>query len=270
MGSTLVPDLQRRGYTVVPLARNGDLGCLEGFDAVFHLAGESIAAGWWTEEKKERILASRCQRTAALARALCQLAHPPRLFACASGIGFYGSRGEELLTEQSCQGKGFLADVCQQWEEAALCCRLKGIRVVRLRFAPILSCRGGMLKGLLLPFRLGLGGTIGSGEQIVSWVSLQDAISALCHILVSESLEGPINIAVPEPVPQRIFARQLAQALHRPCVVRLPAALVRLLWGQKGEELLLSSCRAYPQKLIESGFCFAHRTLEAFFRQQFP
>ncbi len=239
---------------------------LEGADAVVHLAGENIASGRWTARRKERILQSRTGSTSLLARTLAGLHHKPRVLACASAIGIYGDRGDELLSEKSEPGTTFLARVCQQWEAAAQVAADAGIRLVHLRFGMVLSTEGGALPKMLTPFRLGLGGPIGNGRQFMSWVAIDDVVGAIEHVLDHDAVRGPVNIVAPQPVTNREFATVLGRVLRRPAVLPLPAPVVRLLMGEMADELLLASARVVPARLEQSGYTFRYDRLEAALR----
>jgi uncharacterized protein (TIGR01777 family) len=280
IGSALSARLSSQGHEVVGLARSprpGEIGWdpkagrlnaaeLEGFDAVVHLAGESIASGRWTAAKKAEILDSRVRGTRLLAATLATSERKPGALVVASAIGCYGHRPGEELTEDSPPGDGFLAEVCRQWESAADPAREAGIRTLHSRFGIVLSSAGGALKPLLTVTRLGLGGPVGSGRQIWSWVALGDVAGALAHMLATESLSGPVNVVAPHPVPQRQFAGALGRALQRPAVVPLPAFAARLVLGQMAGELLLSSQNVKPGKLLASGYRFDFPELEAALR----
>lgn len=233
---------------------------LEGFDAVIHLAGESIASGRWTAARKRRIRDSRVLGTRLLAQALCSLSRPPKTFLCASAIGFYGNRGEELLNEESQPGTGFLAEVTRDWEQAAMIAS-SATRVVLSRFGVILSPTGGALRKMLLPFKLGLGGKLGRGDQFMSWIAIDDVVGAIEHLLRTESLHGPINFVSPQPLTNLEFTRTLGAALHRPTFV-VPELLVRLAFGEMAEETLLASARVMPLRLLESSYQFRHPDLK--------
>ncbi len=235
---------------------------LENLDAVVHLAGESIASGRWTTSRKARIRDSRVQGTALLAQTLANCQNPPRTLVCASAIGFYGDCGDEIVDEDSPQGDGFLAQVTADWESAAQSARDAGIRVVHLRFGLVLSPSGGALAAMLAPFRLGLGGPIGSGRQYLSWVTLNDVVRAIDHVLVDEQIQGPLNVVSPNPVRQRTFARILGKILRRPAILPLPGWVVRLLLGEMGRELLLASTRVEPKVLSASDYSFEQSDLE--------
>jgi len=270
IGSALLPALKASGYDVVCLGRgqSGDsrIGwdparplapeLVSGFDAVIHVAGESIASRW-TESKKKAIRDSRVLGTRHLAEALAWTASPPRVLISASAIGFYGDRDDEILREDSASGgSGFLPEVCREWEAAAGPAVQAGIRTAFLRTGIVLSADGGALKQMLPPFRMGLGGKIGSGRQWMSWIDLHDEIGAIRHILTNESLRGPVNSVSPHPVSNAEFTKTLASVLSRPAIFPMPAFAARLVFGQMGDELLLESQRVEPAKLLASSFVF--------------
>ena len=229
---------------------------MEGLDAVVHLAGENIAQGRWTRRKKERILNSRVQGTSNLIQSLSGLERPPKTFLCSSAIGIYGDRGNELLDEGSTTGVGFLAEVCRQWEEAANQAAVLGMRVAIARTGVVLSPAGGALAKMMPAFRLGAGGKIGSGEQFMSWISIDDAAGALIHILKRPELEGPVNLVSPNAVTNREFTQVLAGVLRRPAFMPMPALGAKALFGQMAEEALLASTCVAPTQLDTSGYCF--------------
>jgi len=279
VGSALVPFLSARGYAVIRLVRSEvppggaaarwdpeagtlDPAALEGLDAVVHLAGEDIAGGSWTAAKKARIRGSRVEGTALLARTLASLDRPPAALACASAIGYYGDRGDEALTEESAPGSGFLASVCREWEAAATPAAEAGVRVLHLRFGVVLSPRGGALAKMLGPFRMGMGGPIGSGRQYVSWIAMDDVLEAINHLLSNPTLHGPVNVASPKPVTQLEFARTLGRVLGRPTVLAVPAFGMRLMFGEMANEVLLASQRLEPARLLSSGYEFRYPDLE--------
>ena len=286
LGSALVSSLEAGGHGVVPLVRreprpgedvlrwdpaSGAIsppGPAIG-DAVVHLAGESIAGGRWTLAKKQRIRESRVGATRRLIETLTRLAKPPAVLVCASAIGYYGSRGGEVLSEESGPGVGFLADVGREWEAASAAAILRGIRVVTLRLGIVLSPAGGALAKMLMPFRLGLGGVIGGGAQWMSWIALDDAIGALRHALATDALRGPVNAVAPTPVTNAEFTRTLGRVLGRPTFVPMPAFAARLALGEMADELLLSSQRVMPVRLQATGFTFRYPTLEVALRHQF-
>ncbi len=275
VGSALVPALESAGHSVVRLVRRDPAaneirwdpaggiaaGALEGFDAAVHLAGESIA-GRWTAAKKARIRDSRVQGTRTLAAALAGAAQRPKVMVCASAIGIYGDRGDEVLREESAPGSDFLAEVSQQWEAATEPAARAGMRVVSLRFGVVLSRRGGALAQMLPPFRMGAGGRIGSGRQWMSWITLDDVVGVIQHALATDSLRGPVNTVAPTPVTNAEFTRALGEALHRPTIFPLPAFMVRLMFGEMGDALLLGSQRVDCGKLQASDFRFRHPELQ--------
>jgi uncharacterized protein (TIGR01777 family) len=242
-----------------PQARTIDAQSLAGVGAIVHLAGYNLGSRW-TESRKRRILESRTLGTRLLAETAARLEPRPSVIVCASAVGFYGDRADEELTETSSRGDGFLADVVEAWEAAAQPARDAGIRVVHLRQGLVLSRRGGALQRLLLPFRLGLGGRVGSGDQWWSWVAIDDVMGAYLHAL-EHPLSGAVNMVSPEPVRNREFVELLGRVLHRPTLAPFPSFAVRLLLGEMGEELLLSSQRALPVALEASGYEIRHRTL---------
>ena len=236
---------------------------LRDIDVVVHLAGESIASSRWTKERKQRILESRTHGTALMARAIARCSRPPIAFLCASAIGFYGPRDSEPVDEMSGVGEGFLAEVVSAWEDAAQAARVAGVRTVHLRLGVVLSASGGALKEMLLPFRCGLGGPIGNGKQGFSWVSLDDVLGAVLFAARHESLAGAVNVVAPTACSQREFARALGHALHRPSFAPLPAVIVRMIFGEMGQRLLLDGAFVRPRVLQRDGFCFTHASLAA-------
>jgi uncharacterized protein len=229
---------------------------VSGFDAVIHLAGESIASRW-TPSKKKAIRDSRVLGTRNLAEALARAPSPPRVLISASAIGYYGDRGDEVLREDSPSGSnGFLPEVCSEWESAAQPAINAGIRTAHLRTGIVLSAAGGALKQMLPPFRMGLGGRIGNGHQWMSWIDLHDELGAIRHILTNDSLRGPVNVVSPHPVTNAEFTRTLASVLTRPAIFPMPAFAARLVFGQMGKELLLGSQRVEPAKLVANGYVF--------------
>ncbi len=239
-----------------------DLGMLEGLDAVVHLAGANISAHRWTPEYKKVILDSRTHPTEALALTLAKLRTPPKVLLTASATGFYGSRGDEVLTEASGIGSGFLPQVCQAWESAAAPASAAGIRVAHLRFGVVLTPFGGALKQMLPLFRAGVGGRLGNGRAWLSWITLDDLLAAVLHCAEQEELSGPVNVIAPNPVRNAEFTRALGAALKRPAILPAPAFALRMAFGQMADEALLASCRAVPEKLEKSGFQFRHPGIE--------
>jgi hypothetical protein len=229
--------------------------------AVVHLAGENIADGRWSKKKKDRILNSRVHGTKFLAAYFAGTDFKPELIISASAVGFYGEHGTEIIDESFASGSGFLAGVCQQWENSANIAEEAGIRVVNARFGAVLSSSGGALKKMLLPFKMGLGGIIGSGEQYFSWVSIDDAVRIIQHIIADDSIRGPVNFAAPNAVSNREFTKTLGRVLRRPTIFPLPAVVARLAFGEMADELLLTPIRVYPKKIVESGYKFLHPEL---------
>jgi len=250
------PDPAAREVFWKPADGKIDPAGMEGYDGVVHLAGENIASGRWDELTRRRIRGSRVKGTRLVAETLGRLQSPPRVLVCASGSGYYGSRGNEVLTEESPPGKGFLPDVCREWEGAADPAREAGIRVVHTRFGMVLSTKGGALPKMLPPFKLGIAGKIGPGDQYVPWIAIHDAVGLLVHALTTDSLSGPVNATSPNPVTNSEFTSALGDVLHRPTFAMLPSFAARLLFGEMADEILLASCRAVPQRLIESGYRF--------------
>ncbi len=231
-------------------------------DAVIHLAGESIAEGRWNHNKKERILKSRIDGTKLLSEYFSKVEHKPKVFISCSAIGYYGHREDENLTEKSKEGTGFLSNVCQEWEKATAIAVQAEIRVVNIRLGMVLSGDGGALKKMILPFKIGLGGIIGNGKQYISWVTIHDIANAINHIIENQKIEGPVNIVTPNPVTNYDFTKILGKVLHRPTMLPLPALMAKIIFGEMAEELLLSSTKVTPEKLINSGFKFQYPELE--------
>lgn len=272
VGSALMESLETGGHDVARLVRHAPssaneiewspdrysiaLARIEGFDAVVHLAGESIAEGRWNDEKKARIRDSRIKSTQLLSESFAQLLQPPKVFVSASAIGYYGNRGDEILTENSKPGDDFLAGVGVEWEKATKKAIEKGIRVANLRFGVILDAHGGALAKMLPPFRMGIGGRIGDGKQWMSWVALDDVVSIIEFVLLNDSLSGPFNVVAPNPVRNAEFTRALGKALSRPAFLPVPAFGARLAFGEMADALLLSSQRVEPARLKEAGYQF--------------
>jgi len=234
-----------------------DTASLSGFDAVVHLAGESIV-GRWSEEKKKAIRASRVDGTTLLSEALAEVDEAPNVLICASAIGYYGNRGDEILDENSAPGDLFLSEVCVEWEKAADPARDAGIRVAHARFGVILSPDGGALAQMLLPFKLGVGGRIGDGEQWMSWIDLYDVVHAIDHIVRCDEMSGPVNVVAPNPVRNRQFTHAMGDVLGRPTIFPLPGFAARLLFGEMADELLLASTCVQPEKLRKHDFNFEY------------
>jgi uncharacterized protein len=275
IGKALLPALKAQGSTVVRLTRGKPSGpseiqwdphqplspeAISGIDAVVHLAGETIA-GRWTEEKKWRIRESRVQGTKNLAESIANATQRPGAFVCASAIGYYGNRGDEVLREDSAAGSDFLSDVCREWEAAASPAAHVGVLTSHTRFGLVLSRNGGALPQMLTPFRLGVGGRIGNGKQWWSWVDIQDLAGAIVHVLKS-GLSGPVNVVSPNPVTNAEFTKTLGSVLSRPTIFPVPAFAARLAFGQMADELLLASQKVEPASLLKSGYQFKFAELE--------
>ena len=242
---------------------NGEINLagVRDISAVVHLAGDNLGEGRWNDRKKNSILNSRVKGTKLLSEYFAATEHKPIVILSASAVGYYGNRGEERVDEASKPGKGFLTDVCRQWEDATASAVDAGIRVVNLRLGVILSAEGGALKKMLLPFRIGLGGVIGSGKQYMSWVSIDDVTGMIQHIIANEAVRGPVNLVSPNPVSNREFTKTLGQILNRPTIFPMPAFAARIAFGEMADELLLSSTRVIPKKLMDSGYEFRHPEL---------
>jgi len=280
IGSALVPELEAKGHTVTRLSRSrsgantirwdpsaGTIdGDLEGTDAVVHLAGESIAQGRWNPDKKRRILDSRVQGTRLLAEKISALATPPKVMVSMSAVGYYGDRGDEVLTEESAPGADFLTRVCREWEAAAEPARRAGIRVVHPRLGIVLSPQGGALGTTLPIFKLGGGGKIGSGRQWWSWVTLDDVVGSIVHALTDETVEGPVNVGSPNPMTNAEYTKVLGKVLGRPTVLPLPAPAARIMLGEVADALLLASQRMRPARLQATGYAFRYPQLEGALR----
>jgi uncharacterized protein len=277
IGAALLPSLRTSGCSVFRLVRGAAQSpdqiswdpasplppdVVSGFDAVINLAGESIF-GRWNEGKKAKIRNSRISGTSNLATALAEAAVKPRTFISGSAIGYYGNRGDEALREDSPPGTGFLAEVCQQWEEATMPAVQADIRTAHIRTGIVLSPKGGALGAMLMPFKLGLGGKTGDGQQWMSWIDVRDMVGAIHHILKNDLLQGPVNMVAPKPVRNVEFAKTLASVLSRPAILPLPEFAVKTVFGEMGEELLLASQKVEPGKLIASGYPFRFRELRA-------
>jgi uncharacterized protein (TIGR01777 family) len=280
IGAALLPSLRAGGCAVVRLVREAATGgaqndtqipwdpaqpispeTVSGFDAVIHLAGESII-GRWTAVKKEKIRESRIAGTSNLAEALAHASVKPRVFISSSAIGYYGDRGDEILKEESPAGTGFLPEVCREWEVATEAAAEAGIRTVQIRTGIVLSTAGGALAKMLTPFKLGLGGIVGSGRQWMSWIDVRDMVGAIQHIVKTDQLRGPVNLVAPTPVRNAEFTKTLASVLSRPAFFPVPAFVVKLVFGEMGETVLLGSQRVEPRQLVASGYPFQFRDLQ--------
>ena len=279
IGSALADALQRSGDQVVRIGRKPpadvvwnpsgqlDPGALEGIDAVVHLAGETVS-GRWNENRKSRILNSRARGTETVAMALARMKTPPRVLVSASGIGYYGSRGDELLDETSTSGTGFLAEVARQWEAATMPATKAGVRVVHARIGVVLAKHGGALPKMHPAFRLGLGGVLGNGRQWWSWISLRDVVSAIQSLISNPSVSGPVNLVSPNPVTNLDFTKVMAKVLRRPALFPLPEGAVKFFFGEMGVETLLASQKVQPKRLEEMGFRFQFPDLYAALRAE--
>lgn len=280
VGRRLSSFLVSKGHQVIPLTRKKEQGHVywdpsqgifnsadfENFDAIINLAGAPISR-LWTPKVKEEIFQSRCRDSWLLAQILIKLKNPPQVLITASAIGYYGDRKEEILTESSEKGDGFLSDVCAQWERATASVSSRNVRDVHARFGIVLSKEGGMLKKLIPPFRWGFGTVLGDGHQYISWIDREDLIRALYFILQNTTLKGAVNCTSPHPETANAFSKKLANALHRPLLFHIPAFLLRFFLKEMADEMLLSSTRALPEKLKESGFTFDYPKLEDSFKQ---
>lgn len=282
LGSALARRLKSEGTTIQRLRRGTraaapdiawrpeagqiDAASLDGADEVINLAGAPITQRW-SERHKREIVDSRIKATGLLARSIAELRRPPRVFVSGSAIGIYGNRGDEELDESSAPGSDFLARTATAWEEAAEPARVAGVRVVLMRTGIVLSPSGGALGKLLLPYKLGLGGRVGSGSQWMSWIGLEDWVSAAVFILAGE-LAGPVNLVAPNPVPNAEFATTLGRVLSRPALIPVPEAAIDLLFGEMGHATLLASQRVHPRRLIEGGYEFSYPTLEQALRRE--
>ena len=279
VGTALIASLREAGHQVTRLLRT-ETGLppgaicwdpqhaevnpakFEGHDVLINLAGENISTGPWTDEKKKKIRDSRVLGTHMLSELIAQLENPPKLVINASAIGYYGNRGDEILQEGSRPGEGFLADLCRDWEAATEAAEKKGIRVVKMRIGVVLSREGGALARMLTPFKMGLGGVLGSGDQYISWITLDDLVGIIQFVMDNASIHGALNAVSPNPVTNREFTKTLGKVLKRPTILPLPAFAVKLLMGEMGESLLLGSSRVIPNVLMQAGYSFQYADLE--------
>src|ERR1700720_1940042 len=279
IGSAAATALKSDGHNVVHLVRPGkatnpgdvqwdpmratvDVAGLEGIDVVIHLSGAGIADGRWTEERKQLLRTSRIDTPRVLVDSLSRLKQKPRVLIVASAIGYYGSRGDEILTESSTSGTDFLALVCRDWEAEASRAAAMGIRTVMLRFGIILSGKGGAVPRMLTPFKRGLGGRLGNGQQWMSWIAIEDVIGIIPHAIANEQVSGPLNVVAPNPVQNEEFTRLLAAVLHRPAIFPAPAFLLRLALGEMADAVLLGSDRVKPERILAAGYKFRFEILE--------
>jgi uncharacterized protein len=279
IGTATTTALKSDGHNVVHLVRPGktaqagdvqwdpmratvDVAGLEGVDVVIHLSGAGIADGRWTEERKQLLRSSRIDTTRVLVDSLSRLKQKPRLLIVASAIGYYGDRGDEILTESSTTGTDFLALVCRDWEAEASRAAERGIRTVMLRTGVVLSGKGGALPKMLPPFKLGVGGRLGSGQQWMSWIAIEDVVGIIRHTIANERVSGPVNVVAPNPVRNEEFTRLLAGMLHRPAILPAPAFVLRLAMGEMADAVLLSSDRVKPEQILAAGYKFRFEILE--------
>ena len=280
VGTAMIPTLKAKGHEIFRLVRKtpksadeiqwdaekgfseAEQAKLKNFDAVVHLAGDSVASENWSEEKKRKIRESRTVGTRVLVDALRKCANPPKILVSASAEGFYGRRGDEILTEDSAKGEGFLADVCAEWEAEAMRAEDFGARVVTPRIGVVLTKDGGALEKMLTPFKFGVGGTIGSGKQWMSWIALDDLINIFHFALENAELNGAINATAPNPVTNEEFTKTLGKVLSRPTILPIPAFGIKFLFGEMGETLLLEGTRVLPKRLQDAGFEFQFANLE--------
>lgn len=278
IGSELVPYLRKQGHEVIKLVRDRKEGAedeipwdpdaekvnvesLEGFDAGINLSGYNIFSGRWTQARKDKIRRSRVTSTRTLAKAFASLEHPPEVLINASAMGYYGDRGATVVTEEALSGSSFLASVCREWEAATLAAKQRGIRVVYLRTSIVLSPKGGALGKMLPLFKLGLGGVLGSGKQYMSWISIEDYLRSISHLLNKNEIKGPVNISTPNPVTNSEFTKTLGRVLNRPTFLSVPSSVIRFVAGELGDAFL-TGVRMEPQRLEQSGFTFEHPQLE--------
>ncbi len=280
VGTHLIPTLREKGHEIHRLVRKAPRGAdeiewdaqkglrpeeqakLENFDAVVHLAGDNVASESWSAAKKRRIKESRTVGTRVLVEALGRCQTPPQILVSASAIGFYGDRGDEVLTEESPPGEGFFPEVCSEWEREAEKAADFGARVVMPRIGVVLTKDGGALEKMLTPFKFGVGGTIGGGRQYMSWIALADLIRIFHFALEKNDLRGPVNATAPNPSTNEEFTKALGRALNRPTVLPVPEFAVKLMFGEMGQTLLLEGCRVVPRRLLDAGFEFEHADLE--------
>ena len=274
IGKALSKHLKTKGHEITPLSRKEgkfhwnpekeevDLSLLEEKDVIINVSGENISSGRWTANKKERILSSRLNASTLLRQAIKKLNHPPKVFINASAIGFYGSTGDLVVDEETPPGEDFLADVCKQWEAAVFPVEKLPVRIVIPRIGMVVSRDGGVLEKVKLPFSLGLGGVIGSGQQYMSWIDLQDVCQIFEFLIQTETLFGPVNLVSPNPVTNREWTESLGKILHRPTFFSIPETLAKIVFGEMADSLLLSSTKVYPKALLDSGYVFSRPLLE--------
>ncbi|CAN5488929.1 hypothetical protein BH10ACI1_BH10ACI1_06940 [soil metagenome] len=280
VGTHLIPTLKAKGHEIFKLVRkipqsadeiqwDAEKGFsddaqakLEGFDAVVHLAGDNVASENWSEEKKRKIRESRTVGTKVLVDALRKTKNPPKVLVSASAIGYYGNRGDEVLDENSPKGEGFFPEVCDEWEQESQKATEFGARVVNPRIGVVLAKDGGALEKMLTPFKFGVGGVVGSGEQYMSWIALDDLVKIFHFALENNNIQGAINATAPNPATNEEFTKTLGKVLSRPTILPIPAFGIKFLFGEMGERLLLEGCRVLPKRLQDAGFEFQFPTLE--------
>jgi uncharacterized protein (TIGR01777 family) len=246
-----------------PMSAGANLPAMEGADAIINLSGASIGDGRWTPARKAILRSSRVDTTRVLVEALKRLRQKPRVFVSASATGYYGDRGDEILTEASAPGTDFLALLARDWEAEAMRAESSGIRTVLLRFGVILTADGGALSQMLMPFRFGVGGRFGSGNQWMSWIVLEDAVEIVRSAILNERFAGPLNVVAPNPLRNSDFTRIVAAALHRPAIFPVPAFALRIVLGEMADALLLASQRAVPERLLAAGYTFRYHDFAA-------
>ncbi|MFW2365980.1 MAG: TIGR01777 family oxidoreductase [Desulforhopalus sp.] len=279
VGSALIEYLFTKGHSIQCLQRSSDNPprqfwatsdlpetVNEGMDTVIHLAGENVASGRWSSKKKERILQSRVQGTKELIDYISSQNSLPQHFLCASAVGYYGNRGDAILDEESSLGQGFLAEVCNQWENECQRLSAMGVKVVNLRFGMVLSPKGGALHKMIPPIKARLGGTIGSGRQYISWISIRDLVAIIHFIISNTKITGPVNVVSPIPTTNLGLTESLGKALNRPTPFKVPKIMAKFIFGQMADEMLLSSTRATPKRLLEAGYEFKDQSLDEVLR----
>ena len=279
LGKELTSVAASQGIEVIPLVRSKsqegifwdpvqgeiDSDSMNGCDAIIHLAGENISTGRWNDSKKQKIRSSRVDGTKLIASTAAKLQSQPSTLISASAIGFYGNRGDDIMTEESSVGSGFLADVCHDWELANKDAWEAGVRVAQMRIGVILSTKGGALHKMLPPFKMGVGGKIGSGAQYMSWIAIDDVVGAILHVLNNSSVHGAVNTVAPNPVTNLQFTKSLGRAIKRPTIFPMPAFAAKLVFGEMANDLLLSSTRVVPERLKQSGYEFQFPELDSAF-----
>jgi len=281
IGNCLSEHLEGKGHDIIKISRSKnkakefaycnyksqeiDLESIEGSDVIIHLSGESIA-GYWSEQKKKEIKRSRIEGTNFLVNSILKLKNKPKAFISASAIGIYGDRGEEIVDEQSSYGEGFLAELAKNWENESHVLKQQKIRVVNLRMGLVFSKGGGVFKTMLMPFKMGVGGKLGSGKQYMSWVMIEDVVNSIEFIINNKDIHGAVNIVAPSPVTNEQFTKKLGKALRRPTFFTVPSLLLKTLVPDMAKEMILSSTRAVPKKLIDSGYKFSYPNLDSSFK----